>query len=139
MSNMNGMSPMNQMANMGMNMHSNMMGMSTMSPNMGKMGPSLGPSQSNGYGPRRLAPYPTPSMHMGQKRSQQGYANGGAVVGNMQQFSNGQYPYGNGTGRPGFVGAQGQYPPQQTMGNAGNFAPGQMRSSGLFNHLFIQV
>lgn len=120
MSNMNGMSPMNQMANMGMNMHNNMLPMNAMN-SMGKMAP-----QNNGY-PRRLTPYPTPAMHMSQKRGQQGYPNGPGP--NMQPgFNpNGQYPYGNAAGRPGF---QGQYPPQQPLGPSGNFGPGNMRNSG---------
>lgn len=114
---MNGINPMAQMANMGMGgMHTNMMpGQMGQMANMGKMG---------SY-PRRLAPYPSPAMHMNQKR-QTGYMNPGP--GTMQPGFNpnaAQYPAGYGNGRPSF---QNQYPPQQPLGASGNFGPAGMRA-----------
>lgn len=134
MGNMNGMSPMSSMANMGLNaaaMHNNMMGgMGSGTINMNKMSGMQGPG--NQIYPRRLAPYPSPAIHMSQKRGQQGYPNNGPGPGPTMQPSfnpnSPQYPNAYGTGRPGF---QNQYPPQQSLGPSGTFVPGgNMRSAG---------
>lgn len=139
MASMNGgMNPMNSMSNMGMNpaMHNNMIGGGTGGPNtMNKMNLQQMPTNQAGYGPRRLAPYPSPAMHMSQKRAQQqNYTNTGpGPVGppTMQTNFNPnapQYPttggsYGTGGGRP--PSFQNQYPPpQQSLGPTGNFVPG---------------
>lgn len=121
MAGMNGMSPMSSMANMGMH---NMSSMGQMPNNMGinKMASMQGGMQgpNNQMYPRRLAPYPSPALHMSQKR---GNYNSGPQPGFNPNSP--QYPtYGN--GRPGF---QNQYPPQQTLGPTGNF-PGTMRNTG---------
>ncbi|GLV37412.1 tonalli, partial [Carabus blaptoides fortunei] len=129
-----GMNPMNSMANMGMNaaaMHNNMMGgMGPGTMNMNKMA-MQGPG-SQVY-PRRLAPYPSPAMHMSQKRGQQGYPSTGPGPGpTMQPGYNPnttQYPAAYANGRPGF---QSQYPPQQALGPSGTFGPsGNVRSSAV--------
>lgn len=134
MNSMNGMNPMNSMANMGMNaaaMHNNMMsGMGPGTMNMNKMA-MQGPG--NQVYPRRLAPYPSPAMHMSQKRGQQGYPNTGPGPGpTMQPGFNPntpQYPSAYTNGRPGF---QSQYPPQQALGPSGTFGPsGNVRSSAV--------
>lgn len=119
MSSMNGMNtinPMSNMANMGMSgMHNNMMG--TMGPKMGMQSP--GPTNTSMY-PRRMAPYPSPSMHMTQKRGQQTYSNSGPCPTMNPNFNpNGQY---YGTRQPNFN----QYPTQQTLGPSGNFGPAGM-------------
>ncbi|GLV41029.1 uncharacterized protein CBL_04553 [Carabus blaptoides fortunei] len=127
-----GMNPMNSMANMGMNaaaMHNNMMGgMGPGTMNMNKMA-MQGPG-SQVY-PRRLAPYPSPAMHMSQKRGQQGYPSTGPGPGpTMQPGYNPnttQYPAAYANGRPGF---QSQYPPQQALGPSGTFGPSEEQQTG---------
>ncbi|GFG29558.1 hypothetical protein Cfor_12375 [Coptotermes formosanus] len=140
---MNGMNPMNSMANMGMmgqngGMHGNMMGgigPGSMGP--GSMGPGSMPMNKMGMQgpgpqvyPRRLAPYPSPAMHMSQKRHPQGYPSSGPGPTMQPGFSPAtgpQYPAGYGNGRPSF---QTQYSPQQAMGPSGTFGPGTgMRGS----------
>lgn len=130
MAGMNGMSPMNSMANMGMH---NMGGMGPMGPNnmgMTKMSSMQGSMQGGMQGPnnqmypRRLAPYPSPALHMSQKRGQ-AYGTSGPQPGFNPNSP--QYPNAYGNGRPGF---QNQYPPQQSLGPSGNFGPQSMRSTG---------
>lgn len=83
--------------------------------------------------PRRLAPYPSPAMHMTQKRTQQAYPTGGPTMqpgfGPNPAANAPQYPNtGYGNGRPTF---QTQYPPQQPLGPTGTFGPGaNMRNGG---------
>lgn len=131
MNGINGMNPMNNMANMSMsNMHSSMMGSMP-----GNMGPKMGGPTNNAMYPRRMAPYPSPAMHMSQKRVPQSYPTPGPspnINPNMNpnlnpsinpNFSpNGQYPN-YGSRQPGF---QAQYPSQQALGPTGNFGPGSM-------------
>lgn len=140
---MNGMNPMNNMANMSMNnMHNTMM--NNMS---GNMGPKMGGPTNNSMYPRRMTPYPSPAMHMSQKRGPQSYPTPGpspnmnpnmnpnlnpninpninpSLNPNMNpNFSpNGQYPN-YGSRQPSF---QTQYPTQQALGPTGNFGPGTM-------------
>jgi zinc finger MIZ domain-containing protein len=81
----NQMNPMTQMANMGMGNHqmgNQMNGMNQMNP-MAKM-----QGMANGYGPRRMTPYPNPQMHAAQKRSMYGMAGnqGPPNVPAMSQF-----------------------------------------------------
>ncbi|XP_029158150.1 zinc finger MIZ domain-containing protein 1 isoform X4 [Nylanderia fulva] len=117
---MNGMTPMNSMSNMGNMAMNNMMGPNNMQ--MNKM--QAQPHQ--GY-PRRLAPYPTPNIHMTQKRQQVPYPNQNPAA--MQQSFNGmtasQYPNNYPTPtRPNF---QQQYQPMQNMHpTAAGFGPGAM-------------
>lgn len=126
MNGMNGMNPMSNMsnmaANMGMNMHGNMMG--NMPP--GNMGPKMGmqgPTANTMY-PRRMTPYPSPAMHMGQKRSQQNYSNTGPCPTMNPNFNhNGQYP-GYGARQPAYQTPQ--YPTQQTLGPTSSFGPSNM-------------
>lgn len=123
MMNMNGMNhPMNNMNNMSMGgMHGNMMGGMTgnMGPKMGMQGPT-----NNSMYPRRMAPYPSPAMHMSQKRGQQAYPNstGPCPTMNPSFNPNGQYPN-YATRQPAF---QSQYPTQQSLGPTGNFGPATM-------------
>lgn len=96
----------------------------------GKMGMQGPGGQSPGVYPRRLAPYPSPAMHMSQKRAVGG---GGGYPGTSpsQMQPGGFNPnspaygppgaqYGTGGGRPAF---QTQYPPQQQLGPSGGFGP----------------
>ena len=65
----NQINPMTQMANMGMSnpqMTNQVNGMSPLNP-MAKM-----QGMANGYGPRRMTPYPNPQMHAAQKRTMYG-------------------------------------------------------------------
>lgn len=126
MMNMNGMNhPMNSMGGMGMGgMHNNVMG--GMGPKMGIQGPV-----NNTMYPRRMTPYPSPAMHMSQKRGQQTYQNSPGPCPTMTPaFSpNGQYPN-YATRQAPF---QNQYPSQQTLGPTGNFGPntmGPVRNAG---------
>lgn len=130
MMNMNGMNhTMNNMGGMGMGgMHGNVMkGMPTgMGPTMGMQGPV-----NNSMYPRRMTPYPSPAMHMSQKRGQQGYQNSPGPCPTMTPaFSpNGQYPN-YATRQAPFPS---QYPSQQTLGPTGNFGPntmGPVRNAG---------
>lgn len=120
------MNPIGTMAaNMGMgNMHSSMMG------NMpSNMGPKMSMQQTGPVGatnsmyPRRMAPYPSPAIHMSQKRTVgQSYPTPGPSPNMNPQFNpNGQYP-GYATRQPSF---QNQYPTQQALGPTGNFGPGK--------------
>lgn len=122
MNGMNAMNPMSNMANMSMgNMHNNMI--SGMGPKMGMQSP--GPTNTSMY-PRRMAPYPSPAIHMSQKRSQQTYPNSGCPTMTPTYNPNGQYP-GYAARQPNFT----QYPTQQTLGPTGNFGPNTMvRNAG---------
>lgn len=124
MNGINGMNPMNNMsnmaANMGMNMHNGMMGgmPSQMGPKMGMQTPS-----PNSMYPRRMAPYPSPAMHMSQKRSQPTYSTTGPCPTMNPNFNhNGQYPA-YGARQPTY---QSQYPTQQTLGPTSSFGPSSM-------------
>lgn len=141
MNGMNGMNPMNPMSNMSnMNMggmHNNVMGNmgGNMGPKMGMQGP--GPTNNPMY-PRRMTPYPSPAMHMSQKRGQQSYPTGGPcptmnpnmnpgmnpnMSPNMNPNFNPNAQYPNyGSRQPNFN----QYPAQQTLGPTGNFGPNSM-------------
>lgn len=130
MMNMNGMNhPMNNMGGMGMGgMHNSVMGgMPTgMGPKMGIQGPT-----TNSMYPRRMTPYPSPAMHITQKRGQQPYQNspGPCPTMNPTFNPNGQYPN-YGTRQAPF---QNQYPSQQSLGPTGNFGPnamGPVRNAG---------
>lgn len=123
MINMNGMNhPMNSMGNMPMGgMHANMVGgmPANMGPKMGMHGPT-----NNSMYPRRITPYPSPAMHMSQKRAQQAYPNSAGPCPTMNNSFNPNSQYSNyGTRQPGF---QNQYPTQQSLGPTGNFGPGNI-------------
>lgn len=126
----NGMSAMSNMSNMGMNpsmhngTHSMMNGNPNAMANMNKMAAMQQmPTQQN-YHPRRLAPYPSPAMHMSQKRgTPQTYPTSNPQS-NFQPTSP-QYPqqvqqvgYGPQTtgGRPPSFQNQYQPQPQQSLG-----------------------
>ncbi|XP_077268216.1 zinc finger MIZ domain-containing protein tonalli isoform X3 [Temnothorax americanus] len=118
---MNGMTPMNSMSNMGNVAMNNMMGPNNMQMNKMQAQPHQGYQ-------RRLAPYPTPAMHMAQKRQQVPYAAQNPAA--MQQGFNGMtaapnYPNTYPTGaRPNF---QQQYQSMQSMNpTAAGFGPNAM-------------
>ncbi|KMQ95744.1 zinc finger miz domain-containing protein 1 [Lasius niger] len=119
---MSGMTPMNSMSNMGNMAMNNMMGPNNMQMN------KLQGQPHQGY-PRRLAPYPNPSMHMAQKRQQVQVPYPTQNPAAMQQGFNGmtasQYPNNYPTAaRPNF---QQQYQPMQNMHpTAAGFGPGAM-------------
>lgn len=84
----NQINPMTQMANMGINNHqipnnSQMNGINLQMNPMAKM-----QGMANGYGPRRMSPYPNPQLHVAQKRSLYGMAvnQGPPNVPAMSQF-----------------------------------------------------
>jgi zinc finger MIZ domain-containing protein len=85
------MNPMQQMANMGMNMSGHQMsGMPPMGAMNGMSHNQMGPmakmqGMANGYPSRRMAPYPNPQMHAVQKRAAMYGMPPGQPMGGMYQ------------------------------------------------------